>query len=114
MYQITNTEEFYSNIKNNNVTLVDFYANWCQPCLRLMPILEGLSLKMLDVNFVKVNVDEFPELASVYSVKSLPTLMLIDRNETILDKRLGGGNMSDIEQWVKRHSRFLSIDTNDL
>lgn len=55
---------------------VDFYADWCAPCKVTEPIIEELAGEMNDIKFVKVDVDTNPDLASQYSVFSIPTFIL--------------------------------------
>ena len=62
--------------------LVDFSAPWCSPCKRLEPILQQLSLEWESrVTFVKVNVDESPELAMKYQVMSVPTVIMFHQGK---------------------------------
>ncbi len=57
--------------------LVDFSAPWCAPCKRLEPLLEQLSREWENkVSFVKVNVDESPNLAMQFQVMSVPTVIM--------------------------------------
>lgn len=53
------------------ITLVDFYADWCGPCKML-----GSVLETMDLNIIKVNTDKFPELAQKYGVMSIPTVYI--------------------------------------
>ncbi len=58
--------------------LVDFWAEWCGPCRAIAPVLEELSGEMAGrLKIVKVNVDEAPDLAQQYEVRSIPTLLVI-------------------------------------
>ena len=58
--------------------LVDFWAEWCSPCRMLAPTFEKLAEKYGDqIEFAKVNVDEVPELANHFAVRSIPTLVLL-------------------------------------
>lgn len=62
--------------------VVDFYADWCPPCKMVSPILEKLSTEYEGkVSFVKVNVDDEPELASAYSIMSIPTVMFFAKGK---------------------------------
>lgn len=69
-------------MKKENV-VIDFWAEWCGPCKMLGPIFEELSKEIKTVNFAKVNVDESAEIASEYSVRSMPTLVIFKNGEEI-------------------------------
>lgn len=61
--------------------LIDFYADWCGPCRMLAPVLEAVSDKYSGkVDVYKVNVDQEEELASLFNVRSIPTLVFIPLN----------------------------------
>jgi thioredoxin 1 len=63
--------------------VADFYADWCGPCHQVAPVIEELSLKFGDtVRFVKVDIDESPDLAREYGVFSIPTIVLFEGGET--------------------------------
>lgn len=55
--------------------VVDFYATWCGPCKMFGPVFEDVSLKN-DINFVKVDVDKYSEIAREYGVMTIPTVIL--------------------------------------
>lgn len=62
--------------------VIDFYAEWCGPCKRLSPVLEELSEDYVGkVDIYKINVDEEQELAQVFGVQSIPTLIFVPLNE---------------------------------
>ena len=67
--------DFEKTIKENDLVLVDFWADWCGPCRNQLPILEEYAKNNQDIQVVKINVDENTELASEYGVKSIPTLI---------------------------------------
>lgn len=69
--------------------VVDAYADWCAPCRVLAPLLERYAA-MYDgeVAFRKVNVDQEPEVAKVYRVESLPTLLVFERGR-LTDRVVG-------------------------
>ncbi len=65
-------------------TLVDFYAPWCGPCQLMTGILEQTKTKLQGaVQIVKINTDNYPDLASAYQVSALPTLSLFKDGEPI-------------------------------
>lgn len=70
-------------LKENKKVLIDFYADWCGPCRMLSPIIEEVKKEVTDVLVTKINVDEFPDIASRYGVRSIPTLIYIKDGEVV-------------------------------
>jgi thioredoxin 1 len=68
-------------IEEKGLVFVDFYADWCGPCKMTAPIIDDLAKEMTNIKFVKVNVDENPELASTYQVFSIPTFMIFKNGQ---------------------------------
>lgn len=70
-------ETISSSLNEKTPTLIDFYADWCGPCITLSPIIEEVfeSLKG-QVNLLKVDVDEHKALAQKFGIRSVPTLLL--------------------------------------
>ena len=71
------------NVTHNGLVLVDFYADWCGPCKMLTPILEDLSNEREDVLFAKINVDEFPDIAAVFKITTIPTMLIFNNGKPI-------------------------------
>ncbi len=64
-------------LKSDVPVLVDFWAVWCQPCLRLAPTVEAVATDYLGrVKVGKVNIEENPKVANQYNIQSIPTLMV--------------------------------------
>jgi thioredoxin 1 len=83
------TETFSDIIQGDKPVLVDFFADWCQPCKMMKPILEELRKNMGDeIRIIKVDIDKSPTASSVYNVTSVPTLMLF-KNGKILWRQPG-------------------------
>ena len=78
-------KEFEETINNekNPLCVIDFYAEWCMPCLMIAPVLEELAGKMKTIKFAKVNVDENKELSSKLNVGSIPTLIVFKNGEEV-------------------------------
>ena len=66
--------EDFKNLISEGTVLVDFFATWCRPCQMLGPVLDEVS-EEVDFKIVKVDVDQFPELAGEYQVRSIPTMV---------------------------------------
>ncbi len=79
------TAQFEERVLKASVTgpvLVDFWATWCQPCLMLSPILETLAQEYGDrVAMVKVDIDQEPQLAATFAVRSVPTVIVFAKGK---------------------------------
>ena len=72
-------------IVENGLVVVDFHADWCAPCRFLKPILEKVEREFDGITFVKVNIEEYPEIAFKYGITSIPTVLIFH------DGRVVGG-----------------------
>ena len=79
------TGNFDSDVLNSDTpVVVDFWAEWCGPCKMIAPSLEEISAEMGDkVKIAKVNMDENPDLAAKYGIRSIPTLMMFKEGEPV-------------------------------
>jgi putative thioredoxin len=83
--------------------LVDFWADWCQPCQTIMPMLAKLAEEYAGkFELAKVNAEEEQELAAHFGIKSLPTMKLFYQGK-IVDERLGAVPESDIRAMLDKH-----------
>jgi len=94
------TKDFDNFISSHKVAVVDFWAEWCAPCLILAPIIEELAQDYPQVGFGKVNSDEEPEIASRYGVMSLPTVIFFKNGEPV-DEVIGAVPREEIETRIK-------------
>ena len=84
----------------NKLILVDFWAEWCAPCKMLAPILEEISKDLEEkILICKVNLDENQDLASEFSIKSIPTLLLFE-NGKLKDTKVGLLSKMDLLNWI--------------
>jgi len=74
---------------NQNVMMVDFWAEWCGPCRAIAPVLEDLARESAGaVTLAKVNVDENPALAARYGIRSIPTVLFVKQGK-VADQVIG-------------------------
>ena len=84
-----NLNNFKEISNTDKPILIDFWASWCGPCRMQGPIIENLAEEMGDEAVItKLNVDENGELASRFSVMSIPTLLII-KNDKIVERIVG-------------------------
>jgi len=85
--------------------LVDFWAEWCGPCKAIAPVLEELSGELAGkVKIAKLNVDENPDTAIKYGVRSIPTMILFKNGEAA-DIKIGAGTpKAALTKWLEGHA----------
>ena len=77
-------ENFQSEVLDDpGLILIDFWAEWCQPCRMLAPAFEELNREEPQVKFCRVNVDEQGELAQMFGIESIPTLAVVQDRHTL-------------------------------
>lgn len=83
--------------------LVDFWAEWCGPCKAIGPVLEDLSKELAGkLKIVKVNVDEAPDLAQTFQIRSIPTLLVL-KGGKVVDQAVGAKSKAQFTAWLQPH-----------
>lgn len=105
----THTQNFTRDVLESPVpVVVDFYATWCPPCRMLAPVLDGLAAEFGErVRFVKVNIDEAPQLAQAAQISSVPTLLIVQGGKVV--DRVSGAQPASVLR--PRISRLLPAGT---
>ncbi|MDD4077392.1 MAG: thioredoxin [Bacilli bacterium] len=83
-----NFKEFIEELTQNDLVLVDFYADWSGPCRMIAPIIQEIAEEAKDkVKVLKVDVDRERDLAFAYNITSIPTLILFRNGEIVSEMR---------------------------
>ena len=87
------------------IEVIKFGAEWCRPCAAMIPIIESLKKKYdaiieSNVSIMSIDIDENPEMASKYKIKSIPTTIFI-KNDEVVEKKSGVLNEAQIEEIIK-------------
>jgi thioredoxin 1 len=70
------SDNIEETIKNNDIVIIDFWASWCGPCMAFKPVFEAASETHEDVYFASCNTEEQAELAAMFQIRSIPTLIV--------------------------------------
>ncbi len=94
-------EELESAKDENSVLVADFWAEWCQPCKMMEPVMESISEEFGDEAFIgKVNVDEERDAATKYQVSSIPSILFFKDGE-LVDKTVGAMPEEELKDKIR-------------
>ena len=100
---ITLTDDnFDESISSSDLILVDFWAEWCGPCKKMLPILEEVDLEGI-VPIGKLNVDENPNKSKEFSISSIPSMVLFKSGQpvhTVVGAKPKHVLLKEIEKWI--------------
>ena len=85
---------------SEGLVLVDFYATWCGPCKMMHPVIDSVVKENSNLKVLKVDVDQNEELARIYGVMSIPTLILF-KDGNMVEKKLGFTPKEIINNWIR-------------
>ena len=90
-------------LDSNQLSMIDFWAEWCGPCRAIGPVVEELSREFEGrVNIGKVNVDHNPQLSMNYGITSIPAILFI-KNGQVVDKLVGAQPKHNFVKKIETH-----------
>ena len=98
------SSNFHDAVSQNNLLLVDFWAEWCGPCKSMHPIFSRMAKKYEQVRFARVNVDNSQDVAKKFNVQSIPTFIMF-KNGQVAQQMVGAIGEPGIHMICKK---FLS------
>ena len=104
------TKNFNETLDNNEIVIIDFWAEWCGPCRQFAPIFEKVAENNPDITFGKVNTEEQQAIADQFGIRSIPTLM-VSRDGIILLNQAG---MLPEEAFDKLISHVKGLDMDKI
>ncbi len=84
-----------SEVPQQGAVVIEFFATWCGPCKRIAPTYEKLAEAFTSVVFLKVDVDESPELVEQYNISAMPTFVFLKNGQVV--KKVEGADMAALE-----------------
>ncbi|BBP46187.1 thioredoxin [Thiosulfatimonas sediminis] len=95
------SDQFDDMINNNDIVIFDFWAEWCGPCKQFAPTFTEIAEKYPEIKFCKVNVEEEEQLAAMFQVRSIPTLVFM-REKVVVFSNPGAIPGNALEEGIKQ------------
>ncbi len=103
MEHITDSQFEQDIIKNSGFVLIDFYADWCQPCKVISPLLEEISGEYSDkITFYKMDIDKNAQTPQKFGVRGIPTMIIFSNGEA-KDSLVGSVSKKKLKEFVEKN-----------
>jgi len=90
-------------LQYKNFILVDFWAEWCNPCKIIAPVLKEIAKEYFNKIIIgKLNIEKHPKTAPIYSVRGIPTLLLFNNGE-VLATKVGAISKLELKEFLDEH-----------
>ena len=102
IFEVTNANFEEKVIKSEKPVLIDFWAEWCGPCRVIAPYVDAIASERDDISVGKINVDTEGQLAMMFGIDSIPTLIIV-KNGEVAGKLVGLNSKTIIESFIDKH-----------
>ncbi|KAK1551940.1 hypothetical protein Q3G72_007716 [Acer saccharum] len=92
---------FEASKETNKLLVIDFTATWCGPCKSMEPAIKEFVAKYTEVEFIKIDVDKFTEIAKEFGIEAMPTFILVKKGKEV--DRLVGAKKDDLQKKIEKH-----------
>lgn len=100
--EIETMEAWVDRLQKDKVIVAKFTASWCKPCKEIHPFYKDMAARYDDLIFLEIDVDEVDDLVQNYSVKVMPTFIVVKNKEEV--GRTTGKDEAKLERLVSQHS----------
>lgn len=94
---------FNASKESNKLMVIDFTATWCGPCRAMEPTLKEYADKYTDVEFIKLDVDELPDVAREFGVQAMPSFVFVKKGD-VVDKVVGA-RKEELQKKIEKHRK---------
>ncbi|KAK3223137.1 hypothetical protein Dsin_010162 [Dipteronia sinensis] len=94
---------FEASKETNKLLVIDFTATWCGPCKSMEPVIKEFVAKYTEVEFIKIDVDKFTEIAKQFDIEAMPTFILVKKGKEV--DRLVGAKKDDLQKKIEKHRK---------
>jgi thioredoxin 1 len=103
-------ENFDEVVAKNDITVMDFWAEWCGPCKSFSPIFEQVAEANPDVTFAKIDIDGQQELAQAFAVRSIPQIVVM-KHDVVVYSESGTLPVSSLQDLI---DQARAVDVSDI
>lgn len=103
-------QNFTDFLDNNKIAVVDFWAEWCAPCLAFAKIFDKVASEYKDIGFGKVDIESYPELSELFQVRSIPHLLIFKEGVAIYSE---SGSMPE-STLIDLIEQAILVDVSDV
>ncbi|KAE8741434.1 hypothetical protein FOCC_FOCC013034 [Frankliniella occidentalis] len=113
VFEVSNNDDFMEKVMNSNVpVIVNFHADWCDPCKILTPQLREIVEKTEGLDLAIIDVEDNAELVHTFEVKAVPAVLAI-KHGRVVDKFIGLQDADQIEGLVAKVAKMAASTTDD-